>query len=98
MTVEVRRHKTAIHRSGLSRPMRLAHEAGLIDPVGSLFDYGCGKGGDISILRGLGIPCTGWDPVHRPDIERAEADVVNLGYVVNVIEDPEERADALRRA
>lgn len=98
MTVEVRRHKTAIQRNGLSRPLRLAHEAGLIVPPATLFDYGCGKGGDLSIVRNLGIPCTGWDPVHRPDAARTEADVVNLGYVVNVIEDPEERADALRRA
>ena len=34
----------------------------------------------------------------RPDTPLAEADVVNLGYVINVIEDPDERAATLRKA
>jgi DNA phosphorothioation-associated putative methyltransferase len=40
----------------------------------------------------------GWDPTHRPDGERRAADVINLGYVVNVIEHPAERAQTLRSA
>ena len=47
---------------------------------------------------GEGVACSGWDPAHRPDGERAEADVVNLGYVINVIEDTAERATTLRSA
>lgn len=78
--------------------MRLAQEAGLIEAATSVFDYGCGKGSDVTILRSLGVACAGWDPVHRPDANRVEADVVNLGFVVNVIEDPQERAGALRGA
>ena len=92
------RHKTAIQRSGLSRPLRLAWEAELFSDSDSVFDYGCGKGGDLSILRQLGITCSGWDPVHLPDSVRSAADIVNLGYVVNVIEDPLERVGALRQA
>jgi DNA phosphorothioation-associated putative methyltransferase len=46
----------------------------------------------------MGISCDGWDPVHRPKSRRRSADVVNLGYVINVVEDPRERADALRQA
>lgn len=98
MAPAIHRHKTAIGRRALSKPMRLAQEAGLIGPERSVFDYGCGKGGDLTILRSLGVSCVGWDPVHRPDAERVEADVVNLGFVVNVIEDPRERASALRGA
>ena len=41
---------------------------------------------------------SGWDPVHRPDGERNRSPVVNLGYVVNVIEDPGERCETLRKA
>lgn len=49
-------------------------------------------------MRGLSVACDGWDPAHRPDTPPAPADIVNLGYVINVIEDPAERADVLRRA
>jgi len=40
----------------------------------------------------------GWDPAHAPDIEKHNADVVNLGYVLNVIEDPAERLSTLAHA
>jgi DNA phosphorothioation-associated putative methyltransferase len=40
----------------------------------------------------------GWDPVHRPSAECQRAHIVNLGYVVNVIEQPDERTETLRRA
>lgn len=98
MPVEVRRHRTALSRSEVSRPVRLALEAGLISSATTVLDYGCGKGDDLRNLRARGVECFGWDPVHRPDGELREADLVNLGYVVNVIEDPGERADTLRRA
>ena len=48
-------------------------------------------------VRSASTP-SGWDPVHEPDTDRQPADVVNLGYVVNVIEDREERAKTLRSA
>ena len=92
------RHRTAMKRQDMSRPMRLAIEAELIPPESSVFDYGCGLGADIAGLTGLGIEVDGWDPVHRPDAERKTADLVNLGYVINVIEDPLERADVVRKA
>ena len=92
------RHKTAIRRSGLSRPLRIAVDAGMVSPEASVLDYGCGRGHDIQHLSQLGVRAEGWDPVHRPDGRRRPADVVNLGYVVNVIEDPGERASALASA
>ena len=95
---KVHRHKTAIGRAALSRPMQLALASGFIDEEATVFDYGCGRGDDIRILAGLGFDCVGWDPVHLPDGETRPSDVVNLGYVVNVIENPPERVAALRSA
>ena len=78
--------------------MRLALEDLVVTPERSLLDYGCGRGGDVERLSSQGIQCSGWDPVYRADAPREVSDVVNLGYVVNVIEDPRERADTLRAA
>jgi DNA phosphorothioation-associated putative methyltransferase len=94
----IARHKTALKRTELSRPMRLALGDKLLSPSTSVLDYGCGRGGDIQRLREQGIPCDGWDPVHRPEGPRTPAEIVNLGYVVNVIEDTQERAEVLRAA
>ncbi|MCY4029316.1 MAG: DNA phosphorothioation-associated putative methyltransferase [Acidobacteria bacterium] len=88
-------HKTAIQRWSLSRPVALALEDGLLSTETTFFDYGCGRGGDLKRLHKMGVPVAGWDPAFFPDEERTPADVVNLGYVVNVIENPEERALAL---
>lgn len=54
--------------------------------------------GDLRILAAMGMQGAGWDPVHRPEAAVEPAPVVNLGYVVNVIEDPQERRETLRRA
>lgn len=71
---------------------------GLITPEFSVFDYGCGHGRDVDLLGKKGIEARGWDPAFFPDRPRQTADVVNLGYVINVIEAPEERAATLREA
>lgn len=71
---------------------------GLLTHGLTVMDYGCGRGGDVGFLERQGFDCTGWDPVHAPSGTRRDADLVNLGYVVNVIEDPAERREALRRA
>jgi DNA phosphorothioation-associated putative methyltransferase len=89
---------TAIKRVELSRPLRLALEAGVIRLGDDVFDYGCGHGTDIDFLSALGHKADGWDPNHRPDVTPQRAAVVNLGYVLNVIEDPRERAHALKQA
>ena len=82
-------------RRSLSRPVALALEDGLLSRSVPFFDYGCGRGGDIRRLHEMGIEVSGWDPAYFPDEERTPADVVNLGYVVNVIENVEERAVVL---
>ncbi|HEV2801101.1 MAG TPA: DNA phosphorothioation-associated putative methyltransferase [Pyrinomonadaceae bacterium] len=92
------RHLSAIRRSGLSRPVRLALDDSLINAGVEVFDYGCGYGDDVRALRERGITCSGWDPAHNSGDEPRVADVVNLGYVVNVIEDPKERGQTLRSA
>src|ERR1700728_4883825 len=92
------RHKTAIRRLGHSRPVALAQIHGLIGPDVSFFDYGCGFGEDVRLLRTAGIEAEGWDPHYRPTTARRPADCVNLGYVLNVIEKTQEREQTLRAA
>lgn len=98
MSVVVARHRTAMVRSALSRPLAVAIADNMLERSSSIFDYGCGRGDDLRNLTALGYTVDGWDPNHRPDAERRYADVVNLGYVVNVIERPDERAETLRAA
>lgn len=93
----IERHRTALHRTDLSRPVRLALDDGVLTAGKSFFDYGCGRGTDLRYLLRRGFEADGWDPAHRPG-DRKEADVVNLGYVVNVIEDSSERLATLQNA
>src|SRR5713101_3600608 len=64
--VRVRRERTALRRTGLSRPIRVALEDGIINPQKLVFDYGCGHGDDLRYLSSLGISCSGWDPAFAP--------------------------------
>jgi DNA phosphorothioation-associated putative methyltransferase len=93
------RARTALGRVALSRPVQLAVDDRVIEAgTTTVLDYGCGRGGDVERLRRTGVGCHGWDPHHRPDGKLEMSDVVNLGYVINVIEDPDERAATLRKA
>jgi len=96
--VQIYRHKTALARTRLSTPVNALLRYGFLDGGLTFFDYGCGRGGDISILASRGLDTGGWDPHFRPSGERVVADVVNLGFVINVIEDVGERRDALQGA
>ena len=96
--VVVARHRTAIARSRLSTPMQALARWGFLDGTPTVLDYGCGRGHDVSILAAAGIAARGWDPHFAPDVPLEPAEVVNLGFVLNVIERPPERAEALRRA
>src|SRR5204863_2254320 len=64
----------------------------------TFFDYGCGHGMDVEALQNLGYQASGWDPIFRPNAPKVPAAVVNLGYVLNVIEEPAERIATLREA
>jgi DNA phosphorothioation-associated putative methyltransferase len=94
----VARHLTAIKRNQLSRPVRLAIADSIIKSDTSVLDYGCGQGDDVRQLQQQGLTCVGWDPFFSQTDSRLPADAVNLGYVVNVIEDNAERDAALRQA
>ncbi|MEE3719902.1 DNA phosphorothioation-associated putative methyltransferase, partial [Tumidithrix elongata RA019] len=95
---KIERHKAAIHRPDLSKPVRLALEAGLLTEGSTFFDYGCGHGEDIKRIRDRGFISSGWDPYYRPQSDRTPADIVNLGYIINVIESQAERHESLLKA
>ncbi len=95
---DIRRHLTALSRVGLSAPVQLLLKHGLLRQDITFFDYGCGRGGDVSALAAEGFNSCGWDPHYAPSNPIFHADVVNLGFVVNVIEDPAERVDAIHKA
>lgn len=96
--VEVARHKTALSRRDLSQPVSLMLRWGVVERDSSIFDYGCGQGDDVAILCANGVEAFGWDPHHAPDGPRRSADTVNLGFVLNVIEEPSERVETLKSA
>lgn len=95
---KIERHKAAIVRQQLSRPVRVALETELFTPGTTFFDYGCGHGGDIQQIAERGYESQGWDPYYCPDSPLVEADIVNIGYVINVIEETAERREALINA
>ena len=98
LSISIERHKAAIVRNSLSRPVRLALELSLFTPGTTFFDYGCGYGGDIERIAEAGYKSRGWDPYYCPDTQKIVADIVNLGYVINVIENLQERREALINA
>lgn len=98
MDNSIQRHKTAITRYDLSKPISMALQYNVIKKEHSIFDYGCGKGHDVNELKDKGYNITGWDPVYSSENEIEKSDIVNLGYVINVIEKPYERDSVLLHA
>jgi DNA phosphorothioation-associated putative methyltransferase len=96
--IKIDRHKAAIHRPDLSKPVRLALEAELFTENTTFFDYGCGHGEDLKRISDRGFASNGWDPYYRPQSDRTSAEIVNLGYIINVIESQIERREALIKA
>jgi DNA phosphorothioation-associated putative methyltransferase len=95
---KIQRHLTAIDRNKLSNPMQIIARHNYLNGEMSVLDFGCGKGDDVRELEAHGIDVSGWDPVHNPEGILINSDIVNLGFVLNVIEDREERDETLRRA
>jgi DNA phosphorothioation-associated putative methyltransferase len=91
----VSRHLTALSRHFLSAPVQALLRHNLLTPDRTFFDYGCGKGDDLTGICSLGIQGSGWDPHFRPEGVRTTAEVVNIGFVINVIENLAERIEAL---
>ncbi|WP_354625267.1 DNA phosphorothioation-associated putative methyltransferase [Psychromonas sp. MME2] len=89
------RHKTAIVRHELSAPMKTLAKSGFLAGDHTVFDYGCGRGDDLRELEAHGLDAMGWDPNFQPDNDKVTSDIVNIGFVLNVIEDQDERLAAL---
>ena len=94
----IERHRTAIDRYSLSSPMQSLYRHEYLAGQYTVLDYGCGKGDDIRILDQHGLQVKGWDPVYLPGEPVVPCDIVNLGFVVNVIEDQQERRETLEKA
>lgn len=95
---KIPRHKTAITRRDLSKPIKTLLHYGLLSKNKPILDYGCGLGGDVEGLQELGYDIHGWDPYFSPQTKRSKSPVVNIGFVLNVIEDPAERVEVLHDA
>ena len=96
--IGVARHLTALTRYGFSAPLQTLARFGLLDGSKTLFDYGCGRGDDLRGLRENNIEAHGWDPHFAAEENKRTAHLVNLGFVINVIENLDERIEALRGA
>ena len=96
--MEVQRHRTAIKRYKLSKPVKLLIQENVLGSYDTFFDFGCGHGQDIDLLSRRGYQASGFDPHFLPDNQLISSDIVNLGYVLNVIEKPRERTDTLKQA
>jgi DNA phosphorothioation-associated putative methyltransferase len=94
----IQRHLTALSRSSISAPIQLLISHGLVNSFTDIFDYGCGRGDDLRALTDMGLTCQGWDPHYARETSKIKADIVNLGFVLNVIEDPAERLEALKNS
>lgn len=94
----IERHRTAIDRHKLSQPVQTLARHNYFNGEYSFLDYGCGKGDDLRELEAHGIDACGWDPVHNPEGQLIQSDIVNLGFVLNVIESKSERDETLERA
>ncbi|MFB2898745.1 DNA phosphorothioation-associated putative methyltransferase [Aerosakkonemataceae cyanobacterium BLCC-F50] len=95
---QIQRHRAAMVRRDISRPVRLALEANIFNQDTTFFDYGCGYGGDVKRIAEQGFVSYGWDPYYFPYNHIIAADIVNIGYVINVIECQKERREALLKA
>jgi DNA phosphorothioation-associated putative methyltransferase len=95
---EASRQKTALVRYGFSAPIQSLTRYGFLDGRYTVFDYGCGRGDDVRGLNENQLSASGWDPYFAPSNPISTADIVNLGFVINVIESFDERVEALLKA
>jgi DNA phosphorothioation-associated putative methyltransferase len=96
--MKVRRHRAAIRRPVGSAPIQWLTASGFTRPGDRVLDFGCGHGDDVALLKALGYAASGWDPHFAPGQPKVSSAAVNVGFVLNVIEDPVERAGVLREA
>lgn len=98
----INREKTAISRKKHSKPYRYLLENNLIDKDMEILDYGCGKGYDFQQLLKSGYNISGYDKFN-PDFNNeyvllfGSYDVITCNYVLNTIEDINERKSLIER-
>ena len=85
-------HLTVKERNKPSLPVKALYERELIH--GSVLDFGCGLGIDISFLQEKGFAVTGFDPHYKPNYPKAKFDTIICNYVLNVLL-PEEQSHVL---
>lgn len=84
-------HLTALRRKNISRPTAYLYGADKLK--GSLLDYGSGHGWDAWLCDAVA-----YDPHYAPvDLSGQQFDTIYSNFVLNVIEDPDERAFVLLR-
>ena len=98
--LEVFRHRTALKRKKLSSCMGALVDSSLVTNKSKIFDYGCGRGDDVSILAQNNFEnVSGWDPYFAKDNAIPKnSEFVSLSFVLNVIEDADERHSVLKKA
>ena len=98
--IEIFRYRTALKRRKLSSCMGSLIDSSLVTRTSQIFDYGCGRGDDVAILQFSEFEnVSGWDPHYANDNPiPTSSEFVNLSFVLNVIEDEEERYEVLRSA
>ena len=99
-SLEVFRHRTALKRKKLSSCMGALVDSSLVTNKSKIFDYGCGRGDDVSILAQNNFEnVSGWDPYFaRDNAIPKKSEFVSLSFVLNVIEDADERHSVLKNA
>ena len=94
-----KRGNTAISRQSMSRPMAKMLKASMFDNK-RILDYGCGKGFDVEQLKSLGFDITGYEPFASDkylQVPSGKFDIITNNYVLNVIENPEERKELIEK-
>ena len=69
---------------GVSAPLKLLLDRGLIPEGSRVLDYGCGRGADVAHLQSLGYDAVGYDPKWRPEKPTGKFDIITCVYVLNV--------------
>ena len=94
-----KRGNTAISRQSMSRPMVKLQKQGYFDNK-RVLDYGCGKGFDVETLKAQGFDITGYEPFASDkylQVPSGRFDIITNNYVLNVIENVEERKELIEK-
>lgn len=95
--IKTKPYLTAIHRTKISLPLKTTIP--FLKEESKILDYGCGYGFDVKYLKENNYLANGYDKYISSKFNKIEYesyDVINLFYVLNVIEDIEERVEVLK--